>query len=70
MFWRCLKSGQSRKWRFEAEDAAASAGATVHMPRIGAGLAGGKWDVAEDIIAKRVCQKGIRVFVYDFGNPA
>ncbi len=38
--------------------------ATVHTPRIGTGLAGGKWDVVEELIDNEVCGRGISVIVY------
>jgi O-acetyl-ADP-ribose deacetylase (regulator of RNase III) len=41
--------------------------ASVHMPRIGCGLAGGKWENMELIIIKALSQKNIQVTVYDFG---
>jgi len=37
--------------------------ATVHMPRIGCGLAGGKWESVEPLI--RVALPNTEVFVYD-----
>ncbi|WP_271764735.1 macro domain-containing protein [Aquimarina algiphila] len=40
--------------------------ASIHMPRIGCGLAGGKWDKIEPIIIDTLIQKNIDVFVYDF----
>lgn len=40
-------------------------GATVHMPRIGAGLAGGKWEVIASIIEDELCARDVEVFVYD-----
>ncbi len=40
-------------------------GATVHMPRIGCGLAGGEWSKVEPIIIETLCEKGIEVTVYD-----
>ncbi|WP_281986446.1 macro domain-containing protein [Aquimarina aggregata] len=40
--------------------------ASIHMPRIGCGLAGGKWQRIEPIIEETLIQKGINVFVYDF----
>ncbi len=40
--------------------------ATVHMPRIGCGLAGGSWDRMEPIIENALTDKGIKTFVYDF----
>jgi O-acetyl-ADP-ribose deacetylase (regulator of RNase III) len=39
--------------------------ASVHMPRIGAGLAGGNWETIESIIIKQLSEKGITVTVYD-----
>ncbi|MGC4100836.1 macro domain-containing protein [Ferruginibacter sp.] len=41
--------------------------ASVHMPRIGCGLAGGKWEMMEPIIIKTLSEKDIEVTVYDFG---
>ena len=38
---------------------------SVHMPRIGCGLAGGTWDRIESIIVSQICGQGIEVFVYD-----
>jgi O-acetyl-ADP-ribose deacetylase (regulator of RNase III) len=40
-------------------------GASVHMPRIGAGLAGGKWDEIETIIREELVERGVAVTVYD-----
>ena len=37
--------------------------ATIHMPRIGCGLAGGKWESVEPLI--RIAIPTIEVFVYD-----
>jgi O-acetyl-ADP-ribose deacetylase (regulator of RNase III) len=42
-------------------------GASVHMPRIGCGLAGGKWEMIEPIIADELSAQGFEVTVYDFG---
>jgi len=39
--------------------------ATVHMPRIGCGLAGGKWEEIEPIIRDELIFAGINVSVYD-----
>lgn len=39
--------------------------ASVHMPRIGCGLAGGKWEQVEPLIQKRL--GGVQVYVYDYG---
>lgn len=40
--------------------------ASVHMPRIGCGLAGGKWEKIEPIIIDELITKDIKVFVYDY----
>lgn len=39
--------------------------ASVHMPRIGCGLAGGNWDSVEPIIDEALCSQKILVTVYD-----
>ena len=39
--------------------------ATIHMPRIGCGLAGGNWDEMEKIVIKELIDKGVGVTVYD-----
>jgi O-acetyl-ADP-ribose deacetylase (regulator of RNase III) len=39
--------------------------ATVHMPRIGCGLAGGSWDEVSAIIERELTSKGVQVVVYD-----
>ncbi|MBK6381812.1 MAG: Appr-1-p processing protein [Chitinophagaceae bacterium] len=40
--------------------------ATIHMPRIGCGLAGGTWDKIEPLIKQSLSDKDIMVTVYDF----
>ena len=40
--------------------------ASVHMPRIGCGLAGGKWDVIEPLITAQLSARDVEVWVYDF----
>jgi O-acetyl-ADP-ribose deacetylase (regulator of RNase III) len=40
--------------------------ASVHMPRIGCGLAGGKWERIEPLILESLCARGVLVRVYDF----
>jgi O-acetyl-ADP-ribose deacetylase (regulator of RNase III) len=39
--------------------------ASVHMPRIGCGLAGGRWDQIEPIIDAELSAHGVDVTVYD-----
>jgi O-acetyl-ADP-ribose deacetylase (regulator of RNase III) len=40
--------------------------ASAHMPRIGCGLAGGKWEKIEPLINSNLIEKGVDVFIYDF----
>jgi O-acetyl-ADP-ribose deacetylase (regulator of RNase III) len=40
--------------------------ASVHMPRIGCGLAGGKWEIVEPLVSKALSEQNIEVYVYDF----
>ena len=42
-------------------------GASVHMPRIGCGLAGGRWEEIEPIILDELASQGVEVTVYDLG---
>jgi O-acetyl-ADP-ribose deacetylase (regulator of RNase III) len=46
-------------------DEARRLGASVHMPRIGCGLAGGTWGEVGKIVQAELADKGIAVFVYD-----
>ena len=41
--------------------------ASVHMPRIGCGLAGGRWEEIEPIISEELIAESVEVTVYDFG---
>lgn len=40
-------------------------GASVHLPRIGTGLAGGRWEHIEPLIVERLCARDIPTIVYD-----
>ena len=40
--------------------------ASIHMPRIGCGLAGGKWEEIEPIIERTLLAKNVELYVYDF----
>jgi O-acetyl-ADP-ribose deacetylase (regulator of RNase III) len=40
--------------------------ASIHMPRIGCGLAGGNWNKIEPIITATLLKQDIPVYVYDF----
>ena len=39
--------------------------ATVHMPRIGCGLAGGDWEEVRRIVVEELVERRVRVYVYD-----
>ncbi|WP_405553791.1 macro domain-containing protein [Streptomyces canus] len=62
--------------RYEAIDAALGRladkaldlNASVHMPRIGCGLAGGTWSRVEPLIKERLVKRGVAVTVYDHGE--
>lgn len=63
--YRALRAGLSKVCEL-----AISHNATVHMPRMGAGLAGGNWDLISAIIDEELCQNGIEVTVYDLPAPS
>ncbi|MET7741733.1 macro domain-containing protein [Streptomyces sp. NPDC005385] len=48
-------------------DKAVELGASVHMPRIGCGLAGGSWSQVEPLVEARLVSRGPAVTVYDLG---
>ncbi|WP_282204007.1 macro domain-containing protein [Kitasatospora fiedleri] len=72
---RGIRTGRSTgvPVRYEAIDTALAAlaaeavrlGASVHMPRIGCGLAGGRWERIEPLVTDRLTARGIPVTVYD-----
>jgi O-acetyl-ADP-ribose deacetylase (regulator of RNase III) len=41
---------------------------SIHMPRIGCGLAGGKWEEVSKIIEVELVNKGLAVTVYDLAS--
>ncbi|MCX4406398.1 MULTISPECIES: macro domain-containing protein [unclassified Streptomyces] len=47
---------------------AAELDASVHMPRIGCGLAGGDWSRVEPLVMRRLVERGVAVTVYDHGE--
>lgn len=42
--------------------------ASVHMPRIGCGLAGGTWDQIEPLLSSELIDAGVETVVYDFSD--
>jgi O-acetyl-ADP-ribose deacetylase (regulator of RNase III) len=59
--YEAIRQGLERVAKF-----ASAEGASVHMPRIGCGLAGGKWEEIEPLVAQTLLAAGIAVTVYDF----
>jgi O-acetyl-ADP-ribose deacetylase (regulator of RNase III) len=57
--YEAIKEGLAKTAAFAKEQQA-----TVHMPRIGCGLAGGTWENIEPLIQETL--KGVDVTVYDF----
>lgn len=45
---------------------AKSMNASIHMPRIGCGLAGGQWEIMEQVIIAASKNFDTKIFVYDF----
>ena len=39
--------------------------ASIHMPRMGAGRAGGNWQLIAEILEAELCNEGVCVTVYD-----
>jgi O-acetyl-ADP-ribose deacetylase (regulator of RNase III) len=46
-----------------------SIGASIHMPRIGCGQAGGSWLLVEDLVNSTLIGAGLSVTVYDIPTP-
>ncbi|MFH8617519.1 macro domain-containing protein [Streptomyces sp. NPDC017979] len=46
---------------------ALAGGASVHVPRIGCGLAGGTWERIEPIVSKTLGARSVATTVYDYG---
>jgi O-acetyl-ADP-ribose deacetylase (regulator of RNase III) len=42
--------------------------ASLHMPRIGCGLAGGTWEQVEPLIQETLCRANVSVTVYDWDS--
>lgn len=62
MRYEAIKQGMSKVARKATE-----LNASVHMPRIGCGLADGKWEHIEPILLEELAANEILTTVYDFG---
>lgn len=63
--WRQCRYDAIREGLERVAEFALSRGATIHMPRIGAGLAGGDWSVIERLVDEALSDRGLDVTVYD-----
>lgn len=61
----CIRYGALERCLDYLGDVAAHEKASVHMPRIGAGLAGGDWTRIERIVIEKLCMRMVPVTVYD-----
>jgi O-acetyl-ADP-ribose deacetylase (regulator of RNase III) len=59
--YEAIRTGLAHVARYAEEHAA-----SVHMPRIGCGLAGGRWEEIEPLIDDKLTSENIEVTVYDF----
>ena len=41
---------------------------SIHLPRIGTGIAGGRWKKIEPLLIRELSDKGLEVIVYDFAR--
>ena len=60
-----IRYGELDKCLYKARFFAKLLHASVHMPRIGCGLAGGSWDKVETLVTKNFVDEGVSVTVYD-----
>lgn len=64
-----LKYGELRKCLRKVKRAAITLGCSIHAPRFGAGLAGGKWETIETMINEELNNNeelsNIDIFIYD-----
>jgi O-acetyl-ADP-ribose deacetylase (regulator of RNase III) len=60
-----LRYAALRQALAEVGELARRLGASVHMPRIGCGEAGGWWDAVEELVRASLTSRGVPVIVYD-----
>lgn len=58
--YEAIRAGLEKVCKFAEEN-----NASVHMPRIGCGLAGGTWEKIEPLIKESLLTKNIMTYVYD-----
>ena len=65
-----IRYGALRACLGKVAERALRTGASVHMPRIGAGMAGGNWSVIAELIDEHLVKRGIQVTVYSLPGTA
>jgi Zn-dependent peptidase ImmA (M78 family)/O-acetyl-ADP-ribose deacetylase (regulator of RNase III) len=65
-----LRYGALRDCLQQLREAAIQRNASVHMPKIGSGEAGGSWALVSNLIAEELCTKGVSVTVYELPGQA
>jgi O-acetyl-ADP-ribose deacetylase (regulator of RNase III) len=60
-----IRYGALEKCLEKLADYALTTGASVHMPRIGTGEAGGSWGIVGEIVEDTLSQRHVDVTVYD-----
>lgn len=63
-----IKYAELKKCLMQVATEAKRLKASVHMPRIGCGLAGGTWEEVGPIVQETLIDQGVEATVYDFGN--
>jgi Zn-dependent peptidase ImmA (M78 family)/O-acetyl-ADP-ribose deacetylase (regulator of RNase III) len=63
-----LRYGALQMCLTRLSDLAKERGASLHIPRIGAGQAGGDWHIIEELIKQELCERGVSVTVYDLAE--
>jgi O-acetyl-ADP-ribose deacetylase (regulator of RNase III) len=63
-----IRAGLNKTYKALNEAKANNVEISVHLPKIGAGLAGGDWNIIEKIIEEELISKGIDVTVYELPN--
>ncbi len=65
-----VRYGAIEKCLRKLADFVVARNASVHMPRIGTGEAGGSWEIVGEIVEDTLCQRKIDVTVYDLPTAA
>jgi hypothetical protein len=65
-----VRYGAIEKCLRKLADFALAQNATVHMPRIGTGEAGGSWEIIGEIVEDTLCRRQVDVTVYDLPGAA